>query len=295
MSKPRARVKVKKAPVTRAEAVAEFGRKKAKQRRAHVKRRALMVAGVAVLAYGVVGSWWLIHTGRLQAAMVDGNAGFWRDTAALGFRIDQVTLTGREHADAGAIRQALAIQQGAPILAVSLADMKARIEQVPSVKSVSITRRLPDELVIAITERMPAAWWQVGGVQKLIDGEGTVLAREKYREKMTLPVVTGEDAPKHIGELLAMLNAAPALKPDVVAAVRVGDRRWNIELAHDITVMLPEEKPQEAWQRFAGLVEKDALLSKAIRSVDMRVEDRVFIMPVEQQKNPITLTTARET
>jgi hypothetical protein len=27
----------------------------------------------------------------------------------------------------------------------------------------------------------------------------------------------------------------------------------------------------------------------------MRVEDRVFIMPVEEQKNPITLTTARDT
>ena len=59
--------------------------------------------------------------------------------------------------------------------------------------------------------------------------------------------------------------------------------------------MLPEENPAAAWKRFAILAEKDALLSKAIRSVDMRVEDRVFIMPVEEQKNPVTLTTARDT
>jgi hypothetical protein len=66
-------------------------------------------------------------------------------------------------------------------------------------------------------------------------------------------------------------------------------------MAHELVVMLPEEDPQAAWSRFARLVEKEALLSKAIRSVDMRVEDRVFIMPVEQKPNPITLTTARET
>ncbi|MFZ4542213.1 MAG: cell division protein FtsQ/DivIB, partial [Rickettsiales bacterium] len=79
------------------------------------------------------------------------------------------------------------------------------------------------------------------------------------------------------------------------AAVRIGQRRWNVQLARDVVVMLPEEKPAEAWKRFATLVEKEALLSKAIRSVDMRVEDRVFIMPLEQQQNPITLTTARDT
>ncbi len=295
MSAARARVKVKKATVTRAQAVEEFGRKKAKQRRQQVKRRVMLGVGIAAVAYGCVGGWWLVHTGRFQQSMVDGSASFWDYTARRGFKLQQVVLNGRNHADVAAVKAALGVKQGEPILAVSLAAIKARLLTIPEVNSVSITRQLPDQLVVTITERVPAAWWQFKGVQQLVDADGVVLARAKYREKVTLPVMVGEDAPQHVSELLALLETAPSLKPDVVAAVRVGQRRWNIELTHDMVVMLPEEKPGEAWKRFAGLVEKEALLSKAIRSVDMRVEDRVFIMPVEQQKNPITLTTARDT
>ena len=295
MSANRARVKVKKSPMTRTQAVAEFGKKKAKQRRQQVKRRVLMAGGIAVLAYSVVGGWWLVHTGKLQEAMSHSNESFWQHTASLGFRVDQVTLTGRKHADAAAIKAALGVSQGYPILAVSLAEMKMRLETIPEVKTASITRVLPDELAVSITERVPAALWQQDGVQKLVDTDGIVLARDKYNEKLTLPVIVGPDAPKHVGELLALLDSAPGIKPDVVAAVRVGERRWNVELEHDVVVMLPEENPAAAWKRFAVLAEKDALLSKAIKSVDMRVEDRVFIMPAEEQKNPITLTTARET
>ena len=295
MSAKRARVKVKASPVTRAQAAAEFGRKKAKQRRRQVNRRVLMVGSGLLAVYVVVVSWMHMRNGKLEEAFNHWNDSFWTHTASLGFRIDQVTLKGRNHADATAVKKALNISQGAPILSVSLAEMKARLETIPEVKSVGITRVLPNELAITLTERQPAAWWQQDGVQKLIDAEGVVLNREKYREKMTLPVVVGDDAPKHVSELIALLQSEPGIKPDVVAAVRVGERRWNVQLVHEIVVMLPEENPTAAWKRFADLVEKQALLSKAIRSVDMRVEDRVFIMPIEQKQNPITLTTAQDT
>jgi cell division protein FtsQ len=291
----RARVKVKQKGVTRAQAVQEFGRKKAKQRRQHIKRRMLMGGGLALIAYGLVGGWWLVYTGKFHEALTQANKGFWQTTANAGLRVDQVTLVGRKHADAKEIKAALNLKQGAPILAVELEAMKTRLLSIPEVKSAVITRTLPNQLTITISERKPSAWWQMGGVQKLIDAEGTVLARDKYNGKLSLPVVVGEDAPKHVSELLALLNIAPSLKPDVVAAVRIGKRRWNIELAHEVVVMLPEENPAAAWKRFAKLVEKEALLAKAIRSVDMRMEDRVFIMPLEQEKNPITLTTARDT
>lgn len=290
----RARVKVKKA-TTRAEACAEFERKKTKQRRALVKRRILLGAGGLMLAYATLDLAWAAHTGRLQQSLARTEASFWQGTAAFGFKVEQVTLTGRTHADAAQIKAALGVQQGSPILATSLADMKARLEKIPEVETVQISRVLPNLLEVAITERMPVAWWQKGGVLQLVDASGVVLNREKYPGKKNLPVVVGDDAPEHVDELVALINSVPSLKPDVVAAVRVGQRRWNIELNRDITIMLPEEKPNEAWKRFANLVEKQALLSKAIRSVDMRIEDRVFIMPLEQDKSPITLTSARET
>ncbi len=291
----RARVSVKDKPMTRAQAAAEFGRKKAKLRRQQHHRRALSIVIGLFSAYVLVIGILHMRNGKVEEAVHHWQEGFWRFTASVGFRLDQVTLNGRSHADAASVREALGITQGQPILAVSLVEMKARIEKIAEVKSVTIHRQLPNELVVTLVERSPAAWWQHEGTQQLVDAEGVPLAREKYHEKLVLPVMVGADAPKHVDELLALLEAAPALKPDVVAAVRVGERRWNIELSRNITVLLPEEKPIDAWKRFATLAEKEALLSKAIRSVDMRIEDRVFIMPLEPKQAPITLTGARET
>ena len=292
----RARVKIKNAPpVTRVQAAAEFGRKKAKQRRKQWNRRALMIGLALFTVYAAIGSWWLVHTGKLEKAMETASTSFWQHTAGMGFRLDQVVLHGREHADAHAVKDALEIKQGQPILSLSLTAMKQRLETIPEVKKATLTRELPNTLRIEITERLPAAYWQHDGKLELIDREGITLARDKYNEKMTLPVVVGSDAPKHMAELIALLDTVPSLKADVVAAVRVGSRRWNIQLSRDIVVLLPEDAPAAAWKRFATLVEKEALLSKAIRSVDMRMEDRVFIMPIEEKKNPVTLTNARDT
>lgn len=291
MAKRRARVKTP----TRVQASAEFSRKKAKLRAKQWKRRGLMAAAIAFVSYVGIGGWWLHHTGKIDKAQEVASSSFWETTADVGFALKQVYLEGREHADANVVKAAIAVKSGMPILSLSLEEMKTKLEQIPEVKTASVTRHLPDQIKISLTERQPAALWQHEGIHRLVDTDGVVLSREKYPNVGTLPVIVGEDAPKHVTGLIALLDAAPALKSQVVAAMRVGSRRWNVRLQRDITVMLPESKPEEAWKRFATLTEREGLLNKAIRSVDMRMEDRVFILPLEQQQNPITLTTATDT
>ena len=292
----RARVKVtaSRGP-TRAQQAAEFSRKKHRQRRQQLKRRVMLGAGVAFVAYVGVGGWWLMHTGKVEKALHVTATALWGVTADAGFRLDQIYLTGRDHADASAVKAALGLEAGMPILALDLEELQQKLQQVPEIKNAVISRELPNRLSIALQEREPAAMWQHAGKHRLVDAEGIVLASDKYTMDASVPIIVGEDAPEHVRELLAVLNAAPSVKPQVAAAVRVGDRRWNLRLVNNVTVMLPQSNPQDAWVRFSQLVDREGLLTKAIRSVDMRVEDRVFIMPMEQQKSPITLTTARDT
>jgi cell division protein FtsQ len=290
--KRRARVKV---TTSRAQAAAEFSRKKVRQRRRAGRRRLMGMVAAAFVVYLVVGGWWLHHTGRAQhAAYVTSNA-FWQMTADGGFALNQVYLTGREHTDADMVKAALGVKPGMPILSLSLAEMQKRLENIPEIKSATIERQLPGTLKVALTERTPAVLWQHDGTYSLVDENSIVLSQAKYPNAGPLPLVVGEDAPQHVAEILALLDAAPTLKGQVVAAVRVGQRRWNMQMQRGIVVMLPEEEPQAAWLRFAGLVDREGLLTRAIRSVDMRLEDRVFIMPLEQQAPPITLTSARDT
>lgn len=295
MPRRRARVKITSGTPTRTQAAAEFSRKKARQRRLHARKRVVTMAATAFAIYLIIGGWWLHHTGRIVHAVEVSSNAFWQMTADGGFRLSQVYLTGRDHADADMVKAALGVKAGVPILALSLPEMKKRLEQIPEVKTATIERELPGTLKVALTERTPAALWQHDGKYLLVDDSSVVLSPSKYPHTGTLPLVVGDDAPQHVGEMLSLLDAAPTLRGQVVAAVRVGDRRWNMQMPRGIVVMLPEDNPQAAWLRFAGLVDREGLLTRAIRSVDMRIEDRVFIMPLEQRAPPITLTSARET
>ena len=292
-AKTRSRVRVKSGP-TRVEQAAEFSRKKHKLRMKHFKRRAVLAAGVAAVAYVGIGGWWLHHTGGLERAGNVVNGAMWNLSADAGFELKQVYLAGRAHADAAVVKAALDVHPGQPVLSLDLHEMRTRLERIPEVKSASLSRRLPGELHVVLTERQPVALWQRGNQHVLVDDEGVVLSREKYADVGHLPVIVGDDAPKHVQEFAALLEKVPSLAQEVVAAVRVGERRWNVQMKRDITVLLPERDPAHAWQRFASLVQREALLNKAIRSVDMRLEDRVFIMPKEQNSSPITLTTAKD-
>ncbi len=289
----RARVKIKGA--TRAQQAAEFSRKKHKLRMKHLKRRALMAGGIAAVAWVGIGGWWMHHSGTLEKASEVASGALWNMTADAGFELKQVYLSGREHADASVVKAALDVHPGEPILRLDLEAMRTRLSAIPEVKSAALVRALPGKLHVVLTERQPVALWQRGGGHVLVDAEGVVLSGEKYPGLRPLPIIVGEDAPKHVQEFAGLLEQVPSLRQEVVAAVRVGERRWNVQLKRGITVMLPEREPEAAWKRFATLVQTDALLNKSIRSIDMRMEDRVFIMPLEQNKSPITLTTAKDT
>jgi cell division protein FtsQ len=70
----------------------------------------------------------------------------------------------------------LANVTGQPIWFVDVAQVEQRLRQDPFVEQVGVVPVLPDQLHIAVRERQPELRWQVGSVQYLVDGAGTVLA-----------------------------------------------------------------------------------------------------------------------
>lgn len=293
MAKKRTRAMSKTA---RQKASADISRRKAKQKRMEVmKKRCIIAASVAGVAYAGFGVWWLVANDSVTKAQKVGHDYFWGMTAKAGFEVKQVYLEGRSHLRQDELKGALQIAQGDPILSISLQDMKARLMALPEVRAVRIQRRLPDAMHITIEERKPIALWQRAGDYAVIDRDGVVLNRRLSDMPQGTLLVVGEDVPKHMNGLMQILAKTPVLAGDVEAAVRVGERRWNIRLKQGMTIMLPETDAAEAWVKFAGLVDKERLLSKAIRSVDMRLEDRVFVTPVSQPASPKVLTSARDT
>ena len=112
-----------------------------------------------------------------------------------------------------------------------------------------------------------------------IDRDGGVVTNEDLGNFANLPVVVGEGAPEHARTLLDELEKYPGLQSHVVAAVRVGDRRWNLHLKSGADVLLPEGEEAAALQRLKQLQATDALLERKLAVIDMRLPDRLVVRP----------------
>lgn len=238
-------------------------------------RYAGAIAALVCLALGAAVLWRLAPLApKLENQALD--AGY-RMSAAAGFALTSVQLTGRHHADKAAILDAIGVAQGGPILAIDPQVLRARLESIDWIDQAQIRRVLPNKLVIDLKEAQPIAIWQSQGKFALIDARGRRITETGIDGFAHLPLVVGEGAPESAASLFAMLDSEPTLKSRVVAAVRVGDRRWNIRFENNVDLLLPEFDAEESWHRFARIESEHRLLARAITAIDMRLKDRLVV------------------
>ncbi len=202
-------------------------------------------------------------------------------TASAGFRVKDILVTGRDHIEANDLLSHLNVAHNAPIFGIDIAFAQKSIASIPWVQDVTVTRRLPDKIVVQITERDPVALWQYQKKLSLIDETGRVLTSRGLEAYQSLPLVVGEDAPEHIKELLGLLKAEPEVADELQSAARIGGRRWDLHLKSDMTVKLPEEDVELALRQLVAMAENDHLLEKNIKNIDLRIPDQMVVEPVQ--------------
>ena len=208
-------------------------------------------------------------------------------TGLLGLTVSEITVEGRETTDRETILAALAAGPGTPILAVSPTHVKEQLEALPWVRAAVIERRLPGTLYVRLVERKPLALWQHGGKLELVDREGSVIPVARLDRFAKLPLVVGEGAASHAAELIEMLGSNPDLAARVTAAVRVGDRRWNLRIDNAIDVLLPADEMATAWSQLARLERSSAILKREVLTIDLRLPDRLVLrVSPEPSKEP---------
>jgi len=194
-------------------------------------------------------------------------------------RVAKVEISGTENISRGTIRKAMGDINGMPILGVPLDNIRADIMALGWVEDASVLRTLPGTIRVRISERQPYAIWQYQGVLRLIDRTGTEILRHDVSAYDGLPLIVGQGAPQHAAMLMDVLRQEPALWSRVRAIIRVGDRRWDLQFANGIEVMLPELDVEQAWLLLAELEATHAILSRDIALLDMRLPDRLVVRP----------------
>jgi cell division protein FtsQ len=241
------------------------------------RRFGVWVGIPVLLAGGVYGAFQLSRSPIGQSALQYAADRALDGTARLGLVITDIKVEGRETTDRDTILAALGAGPGTPILAISPSRAKEQLESLPWVRSAVVERRLPDTLYLRLVERKPLALWQHGGKVELIDHEGAVIPVARLDRFGKLPLVVGERAASHAAEVQDMLATEPDLASRVTAAVRVGDRRWNLRIDNTIDVLLPAAAPAAAWAELARLERSSAILKRDVQTVDLRLPDRLVL------------------
>ena len=215
---------------------------------------------------------WVVN-GGFRSVLDEVNRRLLAWSGQTGLVVRKVVVEGRRWTPPEALRSQLDIRLGMPLLAVDTAAARDRLETLAWIERASVARLLPDAVQIRLLERQPLALWQRDGRFEVIDRAGAVIegALDDHPEEYGhLRVLVGDGAPQEAASLFALLSTEPALSSRVLAATRVGERRWNVHLDHDIEIWLPEQDMLGAWRALADKARDEALLERAVTVIDLR-------------------------
>jgi len=230
-----------------------------------------MILGFAATAIWLVASMAGVPT--MAAAQLAGLAG------DAGFEVRRVEVRGVRRMNELKVYEKVLAERDRAMPLVDLAALRDDLLQLSWVEDARVSRQLPDTLVVDIVERSPRAVLKKPGRYVLIDATGHELEPVKADRARTMLALSGPGAGKQIEALDKLLEAAPALKPQVREAEWVGNRRWNLSFKTGQVLALPQgdEAGASALVSFAKLDGVNRLLGGQVAYFDMRAPDRIYL------------------
>lgn len=191
------------------------------------------------------------------------------------FMVSMMSIEGATPDLGDAVRAMLAIKFPQSSFDIDLEGTRAKIEALDAVASADLRVVPGGVLQVTIRERQAALVWRTRDGLVLVDPTGhRVAALTDRAARADLPLIAGDGADKAVPEAQAILAAAGPLAPRIRGLVRVGERRWDVMLDRDQTIMLPETDPVPAFERVIALDQSEGLLAHDLVAVDMRLPER---------------------
>ncbi len=235
-----------------------------------------LVGSVGGIVYAITGP----LAPRTTEALGDVRKAALDSMTAAGLNLQALTVEGRAQTDREDILAALDLERGAPILSIDVTEAREAIESLPWVKAAKVERRLPGGVHIMLEEYTPYALWQRGERYTLVDRNGAEIVDVPGADQ-SLPLIVGSGAPREAAAFFDTVRTInPGLAARIVAAVRVGDRRWNVHFDNyesGVAVQLPEGDLAMSWTRLSDLEHDYRILERDIAFIDLRIDGQLIV------------------
>jgi cell division protein FtsQ len=231
---------------------------------------AIILGGAVVLA-------WIVATMAGVPAMAAHQVA--AIAADAGFEVRRVEVRGVERLNELKVYERVLAERDRAMPLVDISALREELLTLSWVADARVSRQLPDTLVIDIVERTPHAVLRKADKLVLIDKGGHELEYVSAARAKGKLILSGLGAGKQVPDLATLLDAAPALKPQVREAEWVGNRRWNLTFTTGQVLALPEgeDKSAAALMAFARLDGANRLLGGKVAAFDMRAPDRIYM------------------
>jgi len=225
------------------------------------------VAGLALLIASMAGLTLLVNDKVAQFA------------AGSGFEVNSVDVRGTKHLNELKVYDQVLGERNRAMTQVDLAALRAKVMTLSWVEDARVSRQLPDRIVVDIVERTPHAVLRKPDRLVLIDATGHELEPIAEGKAKGMLMISGPGAQAEVEGLDKLLDAAPALRPQVAAAEWVGNRRWNLTFKTGQVLALPQgdDDSAKALIEFARLDGVNRLLGGKVVAFDMRTPDRIYM------------------
>ncbi|WP_370931856.1 cell division protein FtsQ/DivIB [Bartonella sp. DGB1] len=237
--------------------------------------------------FGIYLSIWLFLLTFVYGAIIGGHLTMIVNNVSkyLGITVTKVNITGLHYLKEKNILEILAYQKDQSILDFDIWEAKKRIEQLPWVEKVSLTKYYPNNINIDVVERKPFAILQIEDNFKLVDKFGTILTNLERDQLPALPLIAGKADVTKFVELWNSLKKYPVLLNRISGFIWVSGRRWDILLRDNVQVKLPEFNWKDKIKQLVFLQEKYSSFLKDINVIDLRLEDRITLQVTNKIKS----------
>ncbi len=253
-----------------------------------LRRLNLKQAAASIALAGAIAIWAAAHPGQFDQveAWLESQAELIANRAPFLVLGAQVESTRAE--TVSAVLSAADIQFPASVLGIDFEDVRNRVLALDGIENAEIYVTPQSELRILVDERLPETVWRNNGNLELLDANGFRISLASSRlERLDLPLIAGGGAEAAVGEALEIFRVAETIKDQVRGLVRIGDRRWNLELKGERRILLPERGAVEALEKLISWDRAEKILHRDFESFDLRIANRPTVRMREPKAGEI--------